>query len=463
MVREKQEIEALANIVKQNHHLSLVKITPSHLEILNQQIDPDTMPNRVNAFVLGGEALHANQIIPWLTHAPDTRLINEYGPTEAVVGCCVYEATGKRDLVGDLLIGQPIANARIYILDHQNQPLPPGIPGELCIAGAPLARGYLNRPELTAEKFISLDLFGERERVYKTGDLARWLPDGNLEYLGRMDNQVKLRGFRIELGEIEALLAKHPKIQQAVVIVESAGEDAIAQRLLAYIVPTPTDNNLEDNTLQTEQVELWQQVFNDSYSQQQAATDDPTLNLAGWNDSYTGEPIPQAAMQEWRDTTVDQILELEPKRVWEIGCGTGMLLFKIAPHCQHYLGTDFSSGALQYIEQHLEQQSLKEKVTLKASAASQFDGIETNAYDLVIMNSVIQYFPSLDYFLSVLEGAVNAVTTRGAIFIGDVRNLYLLEAFHTAVEFYRAPRRIINSGLAPTDSNKHPHRRRITN
>ncbi|MDF5726915.1 MAG: amino acid adenylation domain-containing protein [Rhizonema sp. PD38] len=438
LVREKQEIEVLANIVKQNNYLSLVKITPSHLEILNQQIHPEFMPNRVNAFVLGGEALHANQIIPWLTHAPDTRLINEYGPTETVVGCCVYEATGKRDLVGDLLIGQPIANVRIYILDNHNQPLPPGIPGELCIAGAPLARGYLNHPSATAEKFISLDLFGKRERVYKTGDLARWLPDGNLEYLGRMDNQVKLRGFRIELGEVEALLTKHPKIQQAVVIVEAA-EDAIAQRLLAYIVPTPTHNNLEDNTLQTEQVELWQQVFNDSYSQQQAATDDPTLNLAGWNDSYTGKPIPQAAMQEWRDTTVDQILELEPKRVWEIGCGTGMLLFKIAPHCQHYLGTDFSSGALQYIEQHLKQQSLKETVTLKASAANQFDGIETNAYDLVIMNSVIQYFPSFDYFLSVLEGAVNAVTTQGAIFIGDVRNLDLLEAFHTAVEFYRAP------------------------
>ncbi|QDL09671.1 non-ribosomal peptide synthetase [Brasilonema octagenarum UFV-E1] len=447
LVREKQEIESLANIVKQNNHLSLVKITPSHLEILNQQIHPDFMPNRVNAFVLGGEALHANQIIPWLTHARDTRLINEYGPTEAVVGCCVYEATGKRDLVGDLLIGQPIANVRIYILDNHNQPLPAGIPGELCIAGVGLARGYLNRPELTAEKFISLDLFGKPERVYKTGDLARWLPDGQLEYLGRMDNQVKLRGFRIELGEIEALLTKHPQIQQAVVIVEAAEDaicaprssEAIAQRLLAYIVPTPTHNNLEDNTLQTEQVELWQQVFNDSYSQQQAPSDDPTLNLAGWNDSYTGEPIPQAAMQEWRDTTVDQILELEPKRVWEIGCGTGMLLFKIAPHCQHYLGTDFSAGALQYIEQNLEQQSLKEKVTLKQSAANQFDGIETNAYDLVIMNSVIQYFPTLDYFLEVLQGAVNAVTTQGAIFIGDVRNLNLLEAFHTAVEFYRAP------------------------
>ncbi|MEH2348458.1 MAG: amino acid adenylation domain-containing protein [Nostoc sp.] len=445
LVREKQEIEALANIVKENKHLSLVKITPSHLEILNQQLDAVTMPNRVNAFVLGGEALHANQIIPWLTHAPDTRLINEYGPTEAVVGCCVYEATGKTDVVGDLLIGQPIANARIYILDNQNQPLPPGIPGELCIAGTGLARGYLNRAELTAEKFIELELFGEKERVYKTGDLARWLRDGNLEYLGRIDNQVKLRGFRIELGEIEALLTQHPKIGQAVVIL--AGEDAIAQRLLAYIVPTPTDNNFEDKSLQVEQVELWQQVFNDSYSQQQIPTEDPTLNLAGWNDSYTGKPIPQAAMEEWRDTTVAQILELQPQRIWEIGCGTGLLLFKIAPHCQQYLGTDLSPEALHYIERHLKQQSLQNKVSLKASAAKQFDGIETNAYDLVIMNSVIQYFPSLDYFLSVLDGAMKAITTQGKIFIGDVRNLHLLKAFHTAVEFHRAPDELLIKDL----------------
>ncbi|MBE8998846.1 amino acid adenylation domain-containing protein [Nostoc sp. LEGE 12447] len=246
LVREKQELQLLADIVKQNNHLSLVKITPSHLEILNQQIEPDTMPNRVNAFVLGGEALHANQIIPWLTHAPDTRLINEYGPTEAVVGCCVYEATGKRDLASDLLIGQPIANVRIYILDNQNQLLPVGIPGELCIAGAGLARGYLNRPELTAEKFIELDLFGKKERIYKTGDLARWLPDGNLEYLGRIDNQIKIRGFRIELGEIEALLNQHDDVQASVV---TAREDTPGdKRLVAYVVLhqhcTPTINEL---------------------------------------------------------------------------------------------------------------------------------------------------------------------------------------------------------------------------
>ena len=105
-------------------------------------------------------------------------------------------------------------------------------PGELCIAGAGLARGYLNRPELTAEKFIAINVFGEQQRVYKTGDLARWLPDGNLEYLGRIDHQVKLRGFRIELGEIEAVLSQHPSISEAVV---SLYEDDNNKRLVAYV------------------------------------------------------------------------------------------------------------------------------------------------------------------------------------------------------------------------------------
>lgn len=99
-----------------------------------------------------------------------------------------------------------MANTRIHVLDARLQPLPPGVPGELCVAGAGLARGYLHRPELTAEKFIEVDVLGRRERLYRTGDLARWGSDGNLEYLGRMDHQVKLRGFRIELGEIEAAL-----------------------------------------------------------------------------------------------------------------------------------------------------------------------------------------------------------------------------------------------------------------
>ena len=130
-------------------------------------------------------------------------------------------------------IGKPIANTRIYILNAQHQPQPIGIPGELCIAGAGLARGYLNRPELTAEKFIEVELLGKTERIYKTGDLARWLPDGNLEFLGRIDHQIKLRGFRIELGEIEAVLGQFESVKEAVVNLHEADGD---KRLVAYIV-----------------------------------------------------------------------------------------------------------------------------------------------------------------------------------------------------------------------------------
>ncbi|MFN6487001.1 MULTISPECIES: non-ribosomal peptide synthetase [unclassified Nostoc] len=391
----------------------------------------------------GGEALTwelANQLLE-----RSAELWNLYGPTETTIWSDIYQINNferKNYFQGAVVsIGKPIANTRIYILDSYNQPLPPGIPGELCIAGAGLAQGYLNRPDLSAEKFIDLNLFNQTERIYKTGDLARWLPDGNLQYLGRIDRQVKLRGFRIELGEIEASLLKHPKIQEAVVIIREDSD--FDQRLVAYIVPTGT----EDKDLQGEQVELWQQVFNDAYHQSQDPEDDPTLNLASWNDSYTGKPYAKLVMQEWRDKTVDQILELAPKRVWEIGCGAGMLLLKIAPHCQKYLGTDIAAAGLHYIEQHLQQQSLKEKVTLKQSAANQFNSIERNNYDLVMLNSVIQYFPSLDYLLEVIGGAVSAVSNQGKIFIGDVRNLHFLEAFHTAVEFYSAPNELLIKDL----------------
>ncbi|WP_027403947.1 non-ribosomal peptide synthetase [Aphanizomenon flos-aquae] len=415
--------------------ITLINTVPSAAaELLNM----NAIPASVQVINLAGEPLKNSLVQALYQNTSVREVYNLYGPSEDTT----YSTFTKvaKNAQHEPTIGQAIANTRIYILDKYNQPLPPGIPGELCIAGAGLAQRYLHRPETTAEKFLNVELFGKTERIYKTGDLARWLPDGNLQYLGRIDYQIKLRGFRIELGEIEASLLKHSKIQEAVVLVrEDSEHDSYGafryQHLVAYVVPTTEGDHIN----QSEQIKLWEQVFNDSYTQQPNPTDDPTLNLAGWKDSYTGKPIPQSAMQEWRDITVEQILELAPKRVWEIGCGTGMLLFKVASHCQHYLGTDFSSSGLQYIEQYLKQQSLQNKVTLKQSAANQFEGIESNTYDLVIINSVIQYFPSLDYLLSVIEGAIKTVSNQGKIFMGDVRNLHLLEAFHTAVEFYRAP------------------------
>ncbi|PMB39472.1 non-ribosomal peptide synthetase [Fischerella thermalis CCMEE 5319] len=169
-----------------------------------------------------------------------TRLINSFGLTEATIDSTYFE-TRKTNLSVEQLvpIGKPFANTKIYILDYYLQPLPVGVTGEIYIGGAGLARGYFNRPDLTAEKFIP-NFFAQEpgEYLYKTGDLGRWLPDGNIELIGRLDNQVKLRGFRIELGEIEAVLGTHPMVKESVVLVRE--DRPKQQQLVAYIVPELT-------------------------------------------------------------------------------------------------------------------------------------------------------------------------------------------------------------------------------
>ena len=219
----------------------LVKITPAHLELIGRQLTSDEIAQTAGAFVIGGENLLAESLAPWRRYAPSTRLINEYGPTETVVGCCVYEVQAHDPIGGSVPIGRPIANTRLYVLDRHLQIVPIGVAGELHIGGAGLARGYLNLPELTAEKFIA-DPFSKAPgaRLYKTGDLVRYRADGNLEFLGRIDHQVKIRGFRIELGEIEAALSAHPVIREVVVI---ARADATGDtRLLAYLVAVDSAN-----------------------------------------------------------------------------------------------------------------------------------------------------------------------------------------------------------------------------
>nr|WP_249798555.1 amino acid adenylation domain-containing protein [Bradyrhizobium zhengyangense] len=214
----------------------LVKITPAHLELLNAQIAPEQAADAASAFVIGGENLVAETLRLWREHAPATRLFNEYGPTETVVGCCVHEVQIDDPTSGSVCIGRPIANTQLYVLDENMTPVAPGVAGELFIGGTGVGLGYLNRPELTAERFLSDPFSTETDaRLYRSGDLARFRNDGVLEYLGRADDQVKIRGYRIELGEIEANLAAEPSVQACAVI---AREDEPGNRqLVGYIVP----------------------------------------------------------------------------------------------------------------------------------------------------------------------------------------------------------------------------------
>ena len=237
----------------QQHPFDYLKIVPSHLAALLSAAQLETrLPWQ--KLILGGETTTWNLAEKVLIHAPQCQIFNHYGPTEATVGVLTFAmdsqsiSPSQRDSsTQNVPLGRPLANTQIYLLDQNLQPVPIGVQGELYIAGASLARGYLNRPELTNEKFISHPFHQTTEsRLYKTGDLARYLPDGNIEYLGRIDNQVKIRGFRIELGEIEAVLSQHNYVGTTCVI---AREDSPGiKRLVAYIVPpknvTPSTNEL---------------------------------------------------------------------------------------------------------------------------------------------------------------------------------------------------------------------------
>jgi len=184
----------------------------------------------------GGEALSAK--LASQLRETGSEVWNLYGPTETTIWSCLKKVTKNNFQNPSELIGRPLANTQIYILDTNLQAVPIGIPGELYISGAGLARGYLNRRELTSEKFIPNPFDNStNSRLYKTGDLARYLPDGNIEYIGRIDNQVKIRGFRIELGEIETTLNQHPTIEQTVIIVRE--DNPGDKRLIAYIIAKP--------------------------------------------------------------------------------------------------------------------------------------------------------------------------------------------------------------------------------
>lgn len=233
------EVQALSTALQAGNNYSLVKLTPAHLELLRHLLPASQAAGCTHKFVIGGEALQAESLTFWRQAAPETVLIDEYGPTETVVGSCIYQIPPDYPGSGFIPIGRPIANTQLYLLDEHLQPVPIGVSGELYIGGAGLAQGYLNRPDLTAEHFIPHPFATKPgARLYKTGDLVRYRPDGNLEFIGRRDQQIKLRGYRIELGEIEAVLRHHPAVREAVVI---AREDNLGdKRLLAYVVAEST-------------------------------------------------------------------------------------------------------------------------------------------------------------------------------------------------------------------------------
>ena len=411
---------------------------PQLLEMLVDYVEPrpHLHPSHLRVAILGGDWVPVSLPDRLRRLAPNATVIVLGGATEASIHSIVFPVRDVDPSWKSIPYGRPMANQKAYILDADLQPLPIGVPGELHLGGIGLARGYFRRPKLTAERFIRNPFSNDpHERIFKTGDLARWMPDGNIELLGRLDHQVKIRGHRIELGEVEAALRSHPSVDEAVVM---AREDEPGEkRLVAYVVPAVTTG--DDRSGGSDQVARWQAVYDETYSQP-AVSDDRGCNFVGWVSSFTGQPLPVEEMLELVDRTVERILALRPDRVLEIGCGTGLVLFPVAPQCARYDATDVSPVVLQQLAREIVRPGRKlSHVRLFQRAADDFGGAEPHAYDTVIINSVSQHFPTIDYLVRVLKGAVEILRPGGCIFLGDVRCLPLLETFHTAIEVARSP------------------------
>jgi amino acid adenylation domain-containing protein len=316
------------------------------------------------------------------------------------------------------------------VLDAWLNPAPIGVVGELYVSGPALAQGYMGRVDLTAERFVANPFGNPGTRMYRTGDLVRWTRDGTLDFVGRADSQIKLRGQRIEVGEIENTLLACPHVTQAAVTVH---DSATGSHLVAYI--TLDQNTCADHDV--ENVEEWQHLYDDLYGENRGLRFG--MDFRGWNSSYTGDPIPLEEMIEWRAATVDRIMGLRPRRVLEIGAGSGLLLSQIAPKCDQYVATDFSPVAIDTLARSLEQLQFewRDRVELLTQPAHATDQLPRGHFDTIILNSVIQYFPNGGYLAEVIENAMELLAPGGALFIGDVRNHSLQGAFQTAVALAR--------------------------
>ncbi|MEV7570941.1 amino acid adenylation domain-containing protein [Streptomyces tanashiensis] len=413
----------------ERHRVTLVQGTPSLFTAVAAEPAALESLRGLRALLIGGEAFPSGLARRLLEALPEVRIHNMYGPTETTIWSTVHELDARRDATADTIsIGRPIANTEVRVVDERGRPLPVGVSGELWIGGDGVAAGYIGRPDLTAERFVTgvegTGLF------YRTGDRVRRRPDGSLEFLGRVDRQVKILGHRVEPDEVESVLSRHPRLDAVAV---TAIDGANGTELVAYVSPA---DSLSDASVQDAHVRNWGELWESAYTASESAPEDGS-EFAGWLSSYTGEPIPVPEMREWLGHTVDRIRELRPTAVADIGVGVGLVLRNLADQVAEYHGVDVSPAALTAAAASLGR-PLPAHVHLEQSGPEYLARLAPGSLDTVVINSVAQYFPGTDYLRTVLTDAVRAVRPGGAVFVGDVRSVEMLPEFHTAVSLHRA-------------------------
>jgi amino acid adenylation domain-containing protein/thioester reductase-like protein len=399
-----------------------LQAVPGLMTTLLDQIESYGPHKAMRQVTTGGDRVPSALLVRLARSFPNAEISVTYGPTEAAILASRHVVT---ESVTDYPIGQALPNVRLLIADEHGRLVPEGVEGELWIGGAGVAMGYLNRPQENEKRFVAA--FGDR--FYRTGDRCQWGLDGVLYFKGRRDSQIKIRGFRVELGEIEAKMAEHPCVRAAVATTLSTGTgDA---KLLAYYVreSLPIHNQTTDE---------WNQIFDFIHENDESM-------FAGWHDSVERKPLPEEEMTQWHNATLSRLNALidrkpnkELARILEIGCGTGLILLQMAAKCAKYNATDISPVLVDRLRRTCALRGFENcDIVIAQANESSFKG---QIHDLVILNSVAQYFPSSDYLRVAISVAWQRVAENGVLFLGDLRSLALHDQFLHEVASAKAKR-----------------------
>lgn len=433
----------------QKSKATVMQATPATWRML-MMTNPNSLG--VQRVFCGGEALDGE--LTSLLHDMGAEIWNLYGPTETTIwstACHVNDDNNETNISrkSAASIGYPIGNTQVYVLDEYLEPTPIGVPGELYIGGLGVSRGYFNQSGLTADRFIP-DPFDQKggARLYRTGDRCYFNSKGQLIYSGRIDFQVKVRGFRIELGEIESTLLEHDAVQNAVAVVKT--DQASQAQLVAYVQIDPDWKESKDEfDTNDQQLDKWQIVWDETYKSNANLNED---DLSGWLSTYSGQPIEKAEMLRWTDETVHRIQNLSPSNILEIGCGTGLLLTRLAPHVAHYTGVDFSASVLGKLNSRIQLMGIQ-NVKLECKQANEFSTDLYKQFDTIIINSVSQYFPNIEYFVDVITKAIESITDGGHLFLGDLRIQGMQKIQHLSVAHFQHPDETSSESLRKLTEN----------
>lgn len=361
---------------------------------------------------------------------PNTQVMSLGGATEASIWSIAYPIKHISPEWKSIPYGKPLKNQYFYVLDVEQAEVEDGQEGELYIGGKGVGQGYWQDPKNTRYHFIQHQALGS---LYRTGDKGRRMADGNIEFLGRVGEQIKLRGFRLDVKAIETCIEGLPEVVRCLVKIVKTNNTS--ESLVAFVKCENFIDYLSSHyqvykKLIYRHLCYWQVIY-DGLLESSDEPEDPAFNTIGWVSSYSRKCIPSYQMREWLANTLARLYPLQPKRVLEVGVGTGMLLAQLAPKVERYDATDTSSVAITKLKKIFNQE-VYQRVNYFNGELSTL-ALDKN-YDTVIVNSVVQYFPDVIYLTKTLDQLIDKVAQGGQVFLGDIYNYDYLEDFHVSVQ-----------------------------